>query len=280
MNRLLTSIAAVGLLGGAVARADAPAATSTGITAPSDVRKIGFEVRGVVSKVSVKKNDIVKAGQPLIELQDAKEQATLAGAKLAADPTLQVAEATQTFELKKIDYERKKSMFDQGNVASDFEVRQAETEMNIAKIRIDLAKHEAAQKQAEADAQAALIAEKHRMVPSDFPEGQVSDVAVKEGEQVDESRPALELVDLDPLYVNMGFVNTAVVQRLKLGDTLKVKYSDESTWREAVVDAIDPSANTASGMHPFRLKLPNPEMRVAGLRVEVQLPTAAVASGN
>ena len=281
MNRLIASLAAIGMTTGGFALAQSAAPVSvTGITAPSDVRKIGFDVRGVVAKVEVKKNDTVKAGQPLIALQDAKEVATLAGYKLAADPTLQVDKAQQAYELKKIDYERKKSMFDQGQVASDFEVRQAETEMNIAKIEIDLAKHEAAQNQSRADSQAALIAEMHRTVPEDFAEGQVSDVAVKEGEQVDETKPALELVDLDPLYVNVTLVDTATVQRMKRGDTLKVKYSDESTWREATVDAIDPSANSASGKHPFRLKLANPEMRNAGLRVEIQLPTAGVAAGN
>lgn len=260
--------------------APAAAAVSTGITAPSDVRKIGFDLRGVVAKVEVKKNDTVKAGQSLLSLGDAEERATLEMYKLAADAALEVSEAQQTYELKKIDYERKQGMFENGQVASEFEVRTAKTEMEIAKIRIDKARHEAAQNQARADAQSARLEKMKRVVPNDFPEGQVSEVTVKEGEQVDETKPVVELVDLDPLYVNLTLVDTAVVQRLKLGDTLRVKYGDESRWRDATVDAIDPSANSASGKHPFRLRLPNPEMRNAGLRVEVQLPSTGVAGTN
>lgn len=283
-SRLLASIvAALGAMTGglALAQSSAAAPTVTGITAPSDVRKIGFDVRGVVAKVNVKKNDMVKAGQPLIALQDAEERARLAALKLAADTALDVAEAEQTFNVRQLEYQRKVKVYENDKSGSaELEMKTAEAEMNVAKIRIDQARHKGAQAQAEADSQAARVEKMNRAVPSDFAAGQVSDVAVKEGEQVDESKPALELVDLDPLYVNVTLVDTAIVQRMKLGDKLKVKYSDESTWREATVDAIDPSANSASNKHPFRLSLPNPEMRNAGLRVEIQLPVAGVAAGN
>ena len=50
---------------------------------------------------------------------------------------------------------------------------------------------------------------------------------VKEGEQVDESKPVMEIVDLDPLYVDVTLVDTSVVQRLKLGQKVQVRYADE-----------------------------------------------------
>lgn len=283
MNRTILSLAIVALVAPLPAfaqQASAPPSV-TGITAPSDVRKIGFEVRGVVSKVDVKKNDAVKAGQPLIALQDAQERAALAQAKLAADVALEVAEAEQTYTVKQLEYARKVKVYEDDKIgSSELEMKIAEAEMNISKLRIDKAKHEGAQHQAEADAQAARLEKMNRTVPADFEAGQVSEVSVKAGEQVDETKPVIELVDLDPLYVNVTLVDTAVVQRMKLGDQLKVKYGDESQWRTATVDAIDPSANAASNKHPFRLKLPNPEMRNAGLKVEIQLPTAGVAGTN
>jgi RND family efflux transporter MFP subunit len=246
-----------------------------GITEPSMSIKLGFSVRGVVDKVEVKRNDKVKAGQPIISLQDIEEVATLNMYKLRADTSLQVAEAQETYEVKKIDWERKTKMFKEGNVATDFEVRSAEAEMNIAKLRIDQAKHEGETSQAQADAQAARIALMHKTSPID---GEVRDVIVKPGEQVDETKPVVEIVKMDPLYVEVKLIDTATVQKLKLGDKVQVKYADESRWREAVVESIDPNADSRTTTHPFRLSLPNPEGRNAGLRVEIQLPSNVAAA--
>lgn len=290
MSAMGAVIALAVAAGGAIAQQSAlsesksPAATSlvTGITAPSDVRKIGFDIRGVVAKVSVKKNDPVKAGQPLIALADAEERATYQQFKLAADTSLQVAEAEQTYNVKALEYQRKKSVYEADpNGSSELEMKTAEAEMNVAKIRIDEAKHEGDQNAARAEAQKARLDRMNRAVPADFADGQVSEVSVKEGEQVDETKPVIELVDLDPLYVNVTLADTAIVQKLKRGDTLRVKYVGDNEWRTATVDAIDPSANSASGKHPFRLSLPNPEQRNAGLRVDVELPAASgVATRN
>jgi RND family efflux transporter MFP subunit len=253
--------------------------TASGITIPSTSIKLGFDIRGVVEKVDVKDNDKVKAGQPLISLNDIEQRATWNYYKLRADTALMVAEAEQTYNVRKIDYEKKKSLFenrDSPGAVAKFEVQTAEAEMNIAKIKIDQARHEAEVSQAQADAQEAIVKKMSKVSPID---GEIRNVIVKPGEQVDETKPVIEIVDLDPLYVEVTLVDTAVVQKLKLGDKVQVKYGDEGRWREAVVDRIDPVADVRSGKHPFRLSMPNPEMRNAGLRVEVQLP-AALAKAN
>jgi RND family efflux transporter MFP subunit len=247
-----------------------------GITEPSMSIKLGFSVRGVVDKVDVKRNDKVKAGQPIIDLLDIAEVKEMQNLELRADTSLNVAEAKETYEVKKIDWERKTKMFKEGNVATDFEVRSAEAEMNIAKLRIDQAAHEGAIYAAQAEAQKARIDLMHKTSPID---GEVRDVIVKPGEQVDETKPVVEIVKMDPLYVECKLIDTATVQKLKLGDKVQVKYADESRWREATVESIDPNADSRTTTHPFRLSLPNPEGRNAGLRVEIQLPSN-VADAN
>ena len=244
-----------------------------GITEPSESIKLGFSIRGVVSKVDVKRNEKVKAGQPIMSLDDREEAATLEMYKRRAATHLQVAEAEETYKIKKIDYEKKKKLFENPEArgsASEFEVRSAEAEMNIAQLRIEQAKHEGATAQAQADAQQARIDLMHKISPID---GEVRDVIVKPGEQVDETKPVVEIVKLDPLYVEVKLIETALVQKLKLGDKVQVKYGDENRWREAVVESIDPNADARTTTHPFRLSLPNPEGRNAGLRVEIQLPS-------
>jgi RND family efflux transporter MFP subunit len=227
-------------------------------------------VRGVVDNVAVKRNDKVKAGQPIIALQDIAEVAELKNLRLRADTKLNVAEAEQTYNIKKIDFERKTRMFKEGNVATDFEVRIAEAEMNIAKLRIEQAQHDGDVYAAQADAQQARIDLMHKTSPID---GEIRDIIVKPGEQVDETKPVVEIVKLDPLYVEVKLIETSVVQKLKLGDKVQVKYGDENRWREALVESIDPNADARTTTHPFRLSLPNPEGRNAGLRVEIQLPS-------
>lgn len=267
----------VGLVGSAVTAAPetkSPAEKSSGsqfvgITEPSVSAKLGFDIRGVVGEVNVKRNDHVKVGQPLLSLVDTEEKALLDRYKLEADTALEVAEAQETAKVKTIDYQRKLQMFNKGQVATDFEVKTAQAEMNIANIKVEQAKHQGAVAQAQANAQQARVDKMHKLSPID---GEIRDVTVKPGEQVDESKPVLEVVDLDPLYVEVKLVESSVVQKLKLGDKVQVKYSDEDRWREAEVESIDPSADARTTTHPFRLRLPNPEGRNAGLRVDIQLP--------
>lgn len=271
---LLLAAAAASALG--LAPANEPA-TFTGLTSASDSRKIGFDIRGVVAKVEVKKNQKVAAGQLLVTLDDREERARLEYFKKRADTTLSVAEAEETYNVKKIDYEKKLSLFNQSKVATEFEVKTAEAEMNIARIRIDQAKHDSEVATAEMIAQQMRVERMSVVAPMD---GEISDVIVRPGEQVDESKPVLQIVDLDPLYVDVTLVDTAIVQKLKIGQTIRVRYGKESQWLTATVDAIDTEADKRSGTHPFRLSLPNPEMRPGGQKVEVEIPSSYLADAK
>lgn len=283
MNRSIAFLLLAGAVAGSLGLAPGDSSSAnqtpvfTGLTSASDSRKLGFDIRGVVAKVEVKKNQKVKAGDPLISLDDREESARLEYYKKRADTALQVAEAEQTFNVKKIDYDRKLEMFKQGSVATDFEVKTAEAEMNIAKIRIDQARHDSEVATAEMNAQQQRVDRMKVVAPMD---GEIADVIVKAGEQVDESKPVLQIVDLDPLYVDVTLVDTSIVQKLKIGQTLRVRYGKESQWLTATVDAIDTEADKRSGTHPFRLSMPNPEMRPGGQKVEVEIPASYVAAGR
>ncbi len=251
--------------------------TFTGLTSPSDSRKLGFDIRSVVAKVEIKKNDKVKVGQLLMSLDDREERARLEYFKKRADTSLQVQEAEETYNVKKIDYEKKLSLFNQDKVATEFEVKTAEAEMNIARIRIEQAKHDSEVASAEMNAQQQRV---DRMAVYSPIDGEVADVIVKAGEQVDESKPVLQIVDLDPLYVDVSLVKTGIVQKLKIGQIIRVKYEGESQWRNATVDAIDTEADRRAGTQPFRLSLPNPELRPGGQKVEVEIPASFVADAK
>ncbi len=278
MKRTLALLLLAGSVAGVLGLAPSGEPTTyTGLTSASDTRKLGFDIRGVISKVEVKKNQKVKAGDPLISLDDREERARLEYYKKRANTDLQVAEAEETYNIKKIDYDKKLSLFNQNKVATEFEVKTAEAEMNIAKIKIDQAKHDSEVATAEMLAQQMRVDRMSVFAPMD---GEIADVIVKPGEQVDESKPVLQIVDLDPLYVDVTLVDTSVVQKLKIGQAIRVRYGKESQWLNATVDAIDTEADKRSGTHPFRLSLPNPEMRPGGQKVEVEIPSSAMADAK
>lgn len=276
MPTLLLAAALIGSLGLAPA-GQTNTVVYEGLTSASDTRKLGFDIRGVVGKVEVKKNQKVKAGEPLISLDDREERARLDFFKKRADTSLQIAEAEETFKIKKIDYERKLQLFTDGKAATEFEVKTAEAEMNIAKIRIEQARHEGEVATAEMISQQMKV---DRMVITAPIDGEISDVIVKAGEQVDESKPVLEIVNLTELYIDLTLVPSHLVKGLQLGQTVPVRYIGENSWRQAKVDAIDLSIDRRSATHPFRLVLPNPEHRYPGDRIEVQMPDSGVADAQ
>jgi len=243
-------------------------------TSPEITVRPGFAIRGVVAKVDVKKGDPVKIGDPLMALDVSEEIATLQFYKARADTTRNVREAEENLRLKEIELKRTQEMASKGG-ANQFELQTAEAERNVAAIRVEQATFEGLVNQAQADSQAARVARMQITSPID---GIVRNVLYRAGENVDESRPTLEIVDLDPLKIDVKTVDTSIVLKLRVGQVLQVRYKSDERWRDAKIDFIDPQAESTAGTLTFRLEMPNPELQRAGLDVEVKLPESAPVS--
>ena len=88
--------------------------------------------------------------------------------------------------------------------------------------------------------------------------------------------PALTIVALDPLEIEVPFVPASVVEHLRLGQQVQVRHvADDATpvgdWTTAEVVFIDPVVNASTDRRLFKLRMPNPEMRAAGQQLRVRL---------
>jgi RND family efflux transporter MFP subunit len=277
-SMLIFAIAASSMFVGGrdVVRAEpAPSASSIviqGTTTPSDTRKLGFDIRGVVGQIHIKRGDIVQAGSKLLSLVDEEERAQLEYYQRRADVTLDIAEAEAQLELRRIDLARKSDLFD-NKAVSKFELQTAETEVKVAEIKVQQARHAGDVNLSQAAAQESRVRRLNMMVPADVVgDVYVRDVIVKSGENVDESRPVIEIIDLDPLYVEVKLLESSRVDDLKVGQSLSVRYTNEDEWFDAKINFIDPQADARAGTRMFRMEMPNPKGREAGLQVDVRVP--------
>ncbi len=246
-----------------------------GTTAPSQSRQVGFDIRGVVAEVKVERGSRVKAGDVLMRLDDSEERAQLEVALLRTDVSKQLAEAEARVKLAEVQYGREKANFDKG-VSSEGLVQEREAELLVAQARLAQVEQEGRIARAQHFAQLKRVEKYTRQSPID---GIIREITRREGENVDETRPVLEIVSVDPLYIEVRLVPNDVVRKLSVGQTIDVRYGS-GTWKSATVNFIDPVGDARSGTRYFRLELPNPdnaESIDAGVTVDVRVPESLLA---
>jgi len=166
-------------------------------------------------------------------------------------------------------------------VASDLEVERAKLEVVIAGLKTRQAKQEQEQKKLEYERQAVKVELMKLTSPID---GVVARLNIKQGEAVDPQNRegAIVVVLNDPLWIEVRDLPTRQATRLKLGQILKVRYTDatEQGWQDAKVIFFSPVADAASDTLLVRLELPNPSHTSAGLHLEVMLPEGIATGTN
>jgi RND family efflux transporter MFP subunit len=268
-------VAAAALAGTASAQS-----VAEGYTAPSKKAEIALPILGVVSHVPVVEGQKVKKGDVLINQDDGYEQAQLVSALLQADVTATVARQQADFELKKLVYARKLSIFQQGG-GNESEVQEAETDMKVSEASVAVEKQKGAVAEADVKAQRERIRLKTLLAPFD---GVIERIEATEGEATDPQKPSLVIVQLDPLFVEIPGMQPEQVERMSLGQTVQVRYPGESAWMDAKVKYIAPVVDATADTQLVKLELPNPSNRYGGKRVEVKLPAPGTgrdaAAGN
>lgn len=266
MKRLIV-IALAGLSAGMLGLAE-PAAnfTAEGFTLPSEISRLGVDVRGVVKHVAVKRGDTIKTGQLLVQIDDSLEVAQLKAAQLRADVRLQIEEADARVRLAKIELDKVQKSFD-NKVGTELELERAKAELEVAQSRAGQARQAGEIAAADVAAQQARVDKFALRSPID---GYVEEVIARQGENVDESRPVIVVVDVDPLYVEVRLVSTEIVETFEIGQEMDVRYVG-GDWQKAKLIFKSRVADSKSGKLLFRLELPNPTERPAGQKVEVRL---------
>lgn len=249
--------------------------TATGITLPSRRLKLQFYSPGLVREVLVQAGQEVQPGEVLAVQDDSIEVKQLEGLKIEAESLLTVAAQKTDLAQKQVTLARKKRMHEQGRAASDEEVEQAQLDVDLAVIRVELADQERLLKSIEAQKQEVRIELMKRTSPI---KGVVEMITVREGEFADINRPegAIVVVQNDPLWVELLDLSSKQVKDLKLGQELEVIHDGEPMEMAKII-YVASVVDAASDTRLVRLAMPNPTGRASGLHVQVKMPGAQVS---
>jgi RND family efflux transporter MFP subunit len=260
-----------------------------GITVPSQRGQLSLKIPDVIRIVHVKPGDVVKKGQLLLSEDTREEEVNLKIIKAeadsdvtlkAADVAIKAAEATK--RNREVELKRQELMFAQ-KVAGQADLDKAKLDVEISGLEIEKAKLdfekaqiEQAQRKFQAERQAFLI--ERMQIKSPF-DGEVVEVLVKEGEVLDPQKPAIVVVKLDTLWVEVH-LPVEITANLKNGQELEVLYGGAAKPVKATVFYLSPEADAGANTQLTRLELPNPENRRAGMNVQVLVPQAAGVAKN
>lgn len=246
-------------------------------TRPKEDRQLGFTPNGQVAKVNVKEGDQVKAGDELILLRSDDIQAAREVNRLNAESDLEVQAAQAESDLAKVELERTEDLFNR-RAASEQELRRAKVQSTIASLRVMLAQKNLDIAKKELDRADVVLSYYTLKAPID---GIVARVIVSEGETVEQLKPVLRLVSIDPMEVHAP-VPTRHTQKLKVGDPAWVIHQlpDLSEPMEGKITLVDPVADSGSDTRRVVIELPNPKRIPPGMQVSVQFekPEAMVTA--
>lgn len=246
-----------------------------GVTKPSQRAEMSFPVQGLVKTVLVKPGDAVKVGQPLIQLDDSVERKEMDSMAIEANSGIQIKAAEADLAQKRVELARKKQIQAAGG-QNDAEVEDAQLAVLIGELKVDLQKEDTAKKKAELEVQQKKI---DRMVLISEINGIVEKIDADPGEVADPSKPAAVVTDNSKLNVEAS-LRTDDVNKLKIGDSVEVRYENDPQVRTAKIVFLNPSADAASNTRLFRAEMPNSENKPSGMSVSVKLAEQPQTAGR
>jgi len=229
---------------------------------PMQVVEVRAPVDGVVAAVHVQRGDVVRRGQPLLELQSASERLAVESAKYRSQMEGSIAAARNrvAYATKKLarlaDLAQQNYASAQLRDEADAELRLAESELQAVVENRELAKIE----HRRAVEQLAL-----RTMASPFA-GVVLDRMLNPGDLAESGsgrKPALKVAQIDPLRVDV-VLPAALFGQVKPGQKALVVSQVGGGRYDAQVRMVDKVIDAGSGTFVARLELPNPQQKVPG----------------
>ena len=232
---------------------------------PWDSVDLAAPTSGVVAEVLVERGQAVKAGQLLVRLDNATQNAYLATVKAKAADDSQLKQAEVRLEIAKSSVARNKPIFEKKLLKGD-EWDQIVGTSQLAEIETEAARHALELAALEVARAEAAIAQTRIYSPHD---GVVMDINVSVGEAAGNA-PLATLAVIDPLKVEL-FVASQSYGAWKAGQKVSLNGSNAPGTRlEAVVKAVDPVADAGTGILRVQLELPNPDFAIlAGQQCQI-----------
>jgi RND family efflux transporter MFP subunit len=233
---------------------------------PYVVVEVSSAVEGVIEKIHVDRNDVVKQGQLLVELDSEVEKTQVNLAKTRAGMRTNIELRATELAFHQRNLERLRELYASDTISLHVK-DQAETDTSKSRLQLRNAEDSQRLAQLELEKAEAILALRTMRSPIDGVVVARNKVA---GEFV-EDQSILRLAQLDPLKVEV-IVPVEMFGSITAGMQAQVQleyYSDPA--QTAIVTLVDKVIDPASGTFDVRAELPNPGHIIpSGLRCTVQ----------
>ena len=219
-----------------------------GTVVPVQGVTVSADLPGIVDRISFDSGKVVQAGDVLVRLDVRQEKAQLAAAEAQRD-------------LARLNFERMKSLVEQGAVPrADYDQAAAEkssTEAKVGEIRATI---------------------ERKTIHAPFT-GVLGIRQVNLGQYLAAGNPIVPLQSLNPIYVNFGVPQQNAV-KVRVGQRVQVSANDMPGLRfEGRVNAIDSVVDEATRNVNVQVTLANPKGKLhPGMFVETELQTGGAQS--
>jgi len=240
------------------------------ITNPSADITLSFVQPGHIAKVHFKEGDAVKAGQVLVQQDDAVEQARLAQLEADAQNMTNIEAGKATLAQKRVDLKKLETAAAL-NAATALEVEHAKLDVTIAEMSLQVAIFEHEQAQRKYDEAKLQIDNMSLKSPID---GTIEKIDVETGESANALESVVRVVQVDPLWIDVPVPLTKTTS-LRNGNNARIEFPEPDKMSiNGIVVFIGAVADAASGTLRVKIEVPNKSNRPAGEHVRVVFPAS------
>ena len=243
---------------GSAARGADSSAMLEGFTEPYRDLQVGAPDTGVIAQILVDEGQSVRAMQELVRLDDRVLKTSVDVARQAAQMQGEAEAARHQWQAKQRQWEQTEQLHRRGH-ATDQELWNAENERDQSAARLQAVQEQQQRRVLELRNAEAMLDRSVIRAPIDgVVVGRLKDV----GEVVSPADPhLLRVVQLDPLRVTASGPAMQLTA-IRPGMVLPVWIGQRRS--SATVEYVAPVVDPSSGMSSIQLRLPNPELAVAG----------------
>lgn len=236
------------------------------ITRPSKDVMLSFIYSGRIADVNVKEGDLVKENQLLVKQDDTVELSNLEQLKAQSDNVTQIKANNARWKQAEVDVKKYIKAQKLGS-ATELELEHAKLEALIAKLSLEISNFEHDQnKKKYIEAKMKV----DRMKLKSPITGWVEEILVDRGEAVQGLDDVIRIVQIDPLWIDVTLVPLPLAGKLKVGQTVNVKFSNHNQKDEkGKIIFIAKHADAAGKTLKVRVEVPNKSSRPAGEHVTV-----------
>lgn len=259
----------------APAAAEATPFEAQGVSRPLYNAQLSFAAPGSVYAIEVKPGQLVKKGDLLMNLDSRAEDSRLALLDNEIASTIKVRTLENKIVQAKLDMERFGDAL-RHKAATAMEYQHAKLAYSLSILALEEERFRIAQLKRNREE---LLAQRERMYLYAPCNGYVEDISVERGMAVDRNVPALRLVDIDPLIVDLTMpVNEALL--LHAGGSAQVVAPGSGHVLQGRVEQIAKIAVLSSRTLKVRVHVPNPRGMPAGMMMNVRFPSPSTETGT